>query len=374
MVARMVRSSEELQTRAGRLVAEAAAQSVAVVEEAAVVNSQHEATIDKLKRVIAQLQVGLPWLLSHRAPHNDRAHTRGVCCGTGHSSVPGGQGSVVKQGREGGPHRAGEVPGRGAADGRNTEPAPPTTRPAEASVYGPAATVRSTAGACMAWRRGRPWYRDALVVLPHRFSEVTGGQAPYEAMTESQARSPSRRPPSRPPSSRNLLRTASANGTVFSPLGGGTPRSSPPPPPPGPAPEAGGGDSPSSKRGGAKGKGSAQKQQKKGGGGRHVASGGHRSHTAASAPRSGSVWASVLGYQKGSEARDGSDSDGEGGAAQSTVQFAPLPSSSGAASGAARQRGIDGVSEAAMRDLLGVGVDITDIAKATARQARLASE
>ena len=108
-----------------------------------------------------------------------------------------------------------------------------------------------------------------------------------------------------------------------------------------------------------------------------MASGGHRSHTAASAPRSGSVRASVLGYQKGSEAQhggDGSDSDGEGGAAQSTVQFAPLPSSSGAASGAARQRGIDGVSEAAMRDLLGVGVDITDIAKATARQARLASE
>ena len=81
MVARMVRSSEELQTRAGRLVAEAAAQSVAVVEEAAVVNSQHEATIDKLKRVIAQLQVGLPRLLSRRAPHSERAHTR-LCVAT----------------------------------------------------------------------------------------------------------------------------------------------------------------------------------------------------------------------------------------------------------------------------------------------------
>jgi len=45
-----------VQERAGKLVAEAAAQSVAVVEEASLTNSRNEAVIDKMKALVAQLQ------------------------------------------------------------------------------------------------------------------------------------------------------------------------------------------------------------------------------------------------------------------------------------------------------------------------------
>lgn len=87
VVAKMVRSSEELQSRAGKLVAEAAAQSVAVVEEAALTNTKHEAQVAKMKKLIASLQVctaGVAQRLGHAylPPHTSRTPpcTLRSCC------------------------------------------------------------------------------------------------------------------------------------------------------------------------------------------------------------------------------------------------------------------------------------------------------
>lgn len=52
----MVRSSEELQDRANRMVAEAAAQSVAMVEEASMTSRHKDHTVDRYRRIIASVQ------------------------------------------------------------------------------------------------------------------------------------------------------------------------------------------------------------------------------------------------------------------------------------------------------------------------------